>query len=77
MTRTIAVPAPSESVLVPQTVVVTPAKVAEPQAEKPKPAAQKVEVDNVAPAEPFFGRPPDDPGVRETAAAEKANFRLF
>ncbi|GCA53236.1 heme biosynthesis protein HemY [Sinorhizobium meliloti] len=29
--------------------------------------------------DPFFGRPPDDPGVREPAAAERttANFRLF
>lgn len=30
-------------------------------------------------ADPFFGRPPDDPGVRERASEEssKANFRLF
>lgn len=29
--------------------------------------------------DPFFGRPPDDPGVREPAAAERTttNFRLF
>lgn len=75
VTRTIAVPAPSESVLVPQTVVVSPSKAAEPQAEKAKQPAQKTE--DATPAEPFFGRPPDDPGVRETASAEKANFRLF
>lgn len=75
VTRTIAVPAPSESVLVPQTVVVSPSKAAEPQAEKAKQPAQKTE--DATPAKPFFGRPPDDPGVRETASAEKANFRLF
>lgn len=29
--------------------------------------------------EPFFGRPPDDPGVREGASKplEKSTFRLF
>ncbi|WP_075291658.1 heme biosynthesis protein HemY [Pararhizobium arenae] len=80
ITRTIAVPAPTESVLVPETVVVgtTTVAVPEPKSEKPKTPPRQVPDDDGAPVEPFFGRPPDDPGVRETApSAEKTNFRLF
>ncbi len=58
--KTIAVPVPTESVIVPQTVKAdtkpTPVKADEPV------------------VEPFFGRSPDDPGVRDASAkpAEKA-----
>lgn len=62
--QTIAVPAPTESVIVPQTVKVEP---------KPKP----VKTDETT-VEPFFGRPPDDPGVRDgSKPLEKSTFRLF
>ncbi|MDQ0317945.1 HemY protein [Pararhizobium capsulatum DSM 1112] len=79
ITRTIAVPAPSESVLVPETVVVgtTTVTTSEPKSEKPKAMPRRPEDEDAAPAEPFFGRPPDDPGVREVPSAEKTNFRLF
>ena len=30
-----------------------------------------------APVEPFFGRPPDDPGVRKDRVAEKTTFKIF
>ncbi|WP_275785621.1 heme biosynthesis protein HemY [Pararhizobium gei] len=61
--ETIAVPAPSESVIVPQTVTIE---------KKPLPAREQV-------VEPFFGRPPDDPGVRSDSRKPtgKATFRLF
>ncbi|WP_428426524.1 heme biosynthesis protein HemY [Pararhizobium sp.] len=64
--KTIAVPAPSESVIVSQTVKTEPGKTAD-----GKPVETVVE--------PFFGRPPDDPGVREDASKplEKTTFRLF
>lgn len=63
--KTIAVPAPSESVIVPQ-----PVKV------EKKPAPAKTEEPVV---EPFFGRPPDDPGVRDDSnkPLAKTSFRLF
>ncbi|WP_349436194.1 heme biosynthesis protein HemY [Pararhizobium sp. A13] len=63
--KTIAVPAPSESVIVPQ-----PVKV------EKKPAPAKTEETVV---EPFFGRPPDDPGVRDDSnkPMAKTSFRLF
>jgi HemY protein len=63
--KTIAVPAPTESVIVPQ-----PVKV------EKKPAPEKTEETAV---EPFFGRPPDDPGVRDDSdkPLAKASFRLF
>jgi len=62
--KTIAVPAPSESVIVPQTVKV-----------EQKPAPTKTDETTV---EPFFGRPPDDPGVRDgSKPLEKTTFRLF
>ncbi len=62
--QTIAVPAPTESVIVPQTVKVEP---------KPKP----VKTDETT-VEPFFGRPPDDPGVRDgSKPLKKSTFRLF
>ncbi|WP_426240386.1 heme biosynthesis HemY N-terminal domain-containing protein [Pararhizobium sp. DWP1-1-3] len=68
--KTIAVPAPSESVIVPQTVKIEP---------QPAPAktAQAKAVETVV--EPFFGRPPDDPGVRDDGnkPLEKTTFRLF
>ena len=68
--KTIAVPTPSESVIVPQTVKVEP---------KPAPAktAEAKTEDNIV--EPFFGRPPDDPGVRDDSnkPLEKTTFRLF
>jgi len=73
--RTIAVPTPSESVIVPQTVKAepkpVPAKVGDGKAADAKPVETVVE--------PFFGRPPDDPGVREGASKplEKSTFRLF
>jgi HemY protein len=62
--KTIAVPAPTESVIVPQ-----PVKV-----EKKPPARTEEAV-----VEPFFGRPPDDPGVRDDSdkPLAKASFRLF
>jgi HemY protein len=74
--KTIAVPAPSESVIVPQTVKTepkpVPAKVGD-----GKTTADGKPVETVV--EPFFGRPPDDPGVREDASKplEKTTFRLF
>jgi HemY protein len=80
ITRTIAVPAPSESVLVPETVVVGTTTVAAPapKSEKPKTPPRQTQDDDGTTVEPFFGRPPDDPGVRDTTPpAEKANFRLF
>lgn len=63
--ETIAVPVPSESVIVPQ-----PVKV------ERKPAPAKAEEPVV---EPFFGRPPDDPGVRDDSnkPLAKTSFRLF
>ncbi|HTO30329.1 MAG TPA: heme biosynthesis protein HemY [Pararhizobium sp.] len=63
--ETIAVPAPTESVIVPQTVKT-----------ETKPAPAKADGSVV---EPFFGRPPDDPGVRKDSAKplEKTTFRLF
>jgi HemY protein len=63
--ETTAVPAPSESVIVPE-----PVKV------EKKPAPAKTEEPVV---EPFFGRPPDDPGVRDDSdkPLAKASFRLF
>ncbi|MFP5077525.1 heme biosynthesis HemY N-terminal domain-containing protein [Rhizobium sp. YIM 134829] len=84
---TIAVPAPSESVLVPETVIVpapatpeaVPAKTAAAvpsSAAKPSPTPGSAEAGKPAtPVEPFFGRPPDDPGVRQPA--QKSTFRLF
>ncbi|WFU47283.1 heme biosynthesis protein HemY [Sinorhizobium terangae] len=46
----------------------------------PSPARKKEEATEEEPA-PFFGRPPDDPGVREATAGEKASdkagLRLF
>ncbi len=68
--KTIAVPAPSESVIVPQTVRTEP-KPAPVKAAETKPAEAVVE--------PFFGRPPDDPGVRDdnSKPLEKTTFRLF
>ncbi|MNT74651.1 hypothetical protein D3C72_2134880 [compost metagenome] len=61
-----------------------PIKVAE--ARKPAPIVEKTHAkdgtSNGEPvADPFFGRPPDDPGVRESDAGEKlpekTSFRLF
>ena len=65
-----------------------PIKVAERKAPEPiadKPPVNKTEKEEVANGEhipdPFFGRPPDDPGVRDPTGSEKApektNFRLF
>ncbi|MCA1442104.1 heme biosynthesis protein HemY [Ensifer sp. IC4062] len=55
-------------------------KVPERKEPAPSPARKNEEVTEEEPA-PFFGRPPDDPGVREAAAGEKtsdkASFRLF
>jgi HemY protein len=63
--ETTAVPAPSESVIVPEPVKVE---------KKPAPARTEEPV-----VEPFFGRPPDDPGVRDDSdkPLAKASFRLF
>ncbi len=61
-----------------------PIKVAE--AKRPAPIVEKTRekdgASNGEPvADPFFGRPPDDPGVREPAVgkkvSEKTTFRLF
>ena len=62
--ETSAVPAPSESVIVPEPVKVE---------KKPAPARTEEPV-----VEPFFGRPPDDPGVRDDSdkPLAKASFRL-
>ncbi|MDW5317874.1 heme biosynthesis protein HemY [Rhizobium sp. PL01] len=69
--KTIAVPAPSESVIIPQTVKAEPKPASVKTEEKVK-AEEKI-------VEPFFGRPPDDPGVRDdsTKPLEKSTFRLF
>ena len=74
--KTIAVPAPSESVLVPQTVKTEPKPVPA-KVDASKTTADAKPVETVV--EPFFGRPPDDPGVREGASKplEKSTFRLF
>ena len=83
---TIAVPAPSESVLVPETVIVPAPAAPEPMPAKsvaPQPAPATVRpqpssvepVKEAKPVEPFFGRPPDDPGVRQPS--QKSTFRLF
>ena len=68
--NTIAVPAPSESVIVPQTVKAEP---------KPVPAKTVEAKPTEVVVEPFFGRPPDDPGVRDDTnkPLEKTAFRLF
>ena len=68
--KTIAVPAPSESVIVPQTVKTEP---------KPVPAKTGEGKPLETVVEPFFGRPPDDPGVRDDGSKplEKTTFRLF
>ncbi|WP_077968133.1 heme biosynthesis protein HemY [Ensifer adhaerens] len=67
----------------PQPIKVTERKAPEPLADKPP--VNKAEKEEVANGEhmpdPFFGRPPDDPGVRDPAGSEKApektSFRLF
>ncbi|OLP59559.1 heme biosynthesis protein HemY [Xaviernesmea oryzae] len=82
-----AMPVPSESVIVPEPVPAPqapkPAQVAKP-APAPKPAPmpaprreEPIGGRNSAPVEPFFGRPPDDPGVREEKPLENASMRLF
>ncbi|MCV9997948.1 heme biosynthesis protein HemY [Pararhizobium sp. YC-54] len=73
--RTIAVPAPSESVIVPQTVKVEP----QPTTTKSAPTKTVEAKTEEKVVEPFFGRPPDDPGVRDdnSKPLEKTTFRLF
>jgi HemY protein len=105
----IAVPVPTESVMVEETVA--PAPSAQPSAplpvpgpvpasaSMPAPVGAKEEAVKGRPAErsatgsqpapgqsgkpsekpvePFFGRPPDDPGVRTDRVAQKTTFKLF
>ena len=75
--ETIAVPAPTESVIVPQTIPVEQPREQpneQPGQQKTAAAARKEE----PVVEPFFGRPPDDPGVRQDVKpTEKTSFRLF
>lgn len=66
----------------PQPIKVAERKAPEPVADKPPVKAEKEEGANGEHRpDPFFGRPPDDPGVRDPAAGEKApektTFRLF
>ncbi|NHT76032.1 heme biosynthesis protein HemY [Rhizobiaceae bacterium CRRU44] len=96
-TAAIAVPVPTESVIVHEpieparSVVVTQPEEAtrkEPVKKDEGAVAAKVPAQPVsgptsaakpaeAPVEPFFGRPPDDPGVRTDRVAEKTTFKLF
>ncbi|MBD9652490.1 heme biosynthesis protein HemY [Ensifer sp. ENS09] len=66
----------------PRPIKVAERKAPEPIADKPPVKAEKEEGANGEHRpDPFFGRPPDDPGVRDPAAGEKApektTFRLF
>ncbi|QRY67336.1 heme biosynthesis protein HemY [Ensifer sp. PDNC004] len=66
----------------PRPIKVAERKAPEPIADKPPVKAEKEEAANGEHRpDPFFGRPPDDPGVRDPAAGEKApektTFRLF
>jgi HemY protein len=109
---TIAVPVPSESVIVHETIppagpavaktptpgtdIVLPAKEAQTSLQKPaktggegtpvappgsgaavEPPRKGSNTPSEKPVEPFFGRPPDDPGVRTDRVAEKPTFKIF
>ncbi len=71
-TATVETPAPAKAAA--KVEKVTPAKPTAAPAETAKaaPVAGQPEV-----VDPFFGRPPDDPGVRDPQAEEKAAVRLY